>query len=271
MIGRIVISISAVVFLLIGSNPVIAQYEKAGDILTNSLGMKIAYVPAGTFQMGDSSDGPIHTVNLSRGFYMGRTEVTQGEWVALMGSNSNPSFFMNCDNCPVEQVSWDDVQEFIRKLNAKGEGTYRLPTEAEWEYAARAGTTGDYAGSLDAMAWYGENSGNKTHEVATKQPNAWGLYDMHGNVWEWVQDWWGKYPSGTVSDPTGATSEWERVTRGGGWRSIGAGGTKLSGHLRSAYRNSAKPLGQTKDLGFRVICVERSDETEDLCLGDPQE
>jgi len=217
-----------------------------GMSVTNSLGMKLMGVPAGTFQMGSNgqSDEKIHTVTLSQGFYMGRTEVTQAQWVAVMGSN--PSYFKNCDNCPVEQVSWDDVQEFIRKLNAKGEGVYRLPTEAEWEYAARAGTTGDYAGNLDSMAWYSANAGGKTHEVATKQANAWGLYDMHGNVWEWVADWYGSYPSGSVSNPTGATSGSGRVDRGGGWFSD-------AGSARSADRISNTPSDRLSDLGFRVV------------------
>ncbi len=215
-----------------------------GMSVTNSLGMKLMGVPAGSFQMGDSSNGPIHTVTLSQGFYMGRTEVTQAQWVAVMGSN--PSYFKNCDNCPVEQVSWDDVQEFIRKLNAKGEGVYRLPTEAEWEYAARAGTTGDFAGNLDSMAWYSANAGNKTHEVATKQANAWGLYDMHGNVWEWVQDWYGSYPSGSATNPTGATSGSDRVNRGGGW-------SDDAGLARSAFRYHYTPSIRYYDLGFRVV------------------
>ena len=248
MISRIVISILTVVFLFIGSNLLIAQ--KAGEIITNSLGMKLAYIPSGIFQMGSSSRESfygfetIHTVRLSREFYMGRTEVTQAQWVAVMGSN--PSYFKNCDNCPVEQVSWEDVKDFIRKLNAKGEGVYRLPTEAEWEYAARAGTTGDYAGNVDAMAWYSSNSGDKTHEVGTKEPNGWGLYDMHGNVWESVQDWLGGYASGSVSDPGGAASGSLRMYRGGSWNN-------QAGHVRSAYRNADAPSVRSETRGFRVV------------------
>lgn len=159
-------------------------------------------IPTGTFMMGSPEDEPMrdsdetqHQVTLTNSYYMQTTEVTQGQWKAVMGSN--PSWFSDCgDDCPVEEVSWDDVQEFITELNKLGQGTYRLPTEAEWESAARAGSmtafaNGDitetgsgYDPNLDAMGWYSCNSDSKTHPVAQKQPNAWGLYDMHGNVWE---------------------------------------------------------------------------------------
>jgi formylglycine-generating enzyme required for sulfatase activity len=176
---------------------------------------------------------------------MGRTEVTQAQWQAVMGNN--PSYFKNCPQCPVETVSWEDAQRFVDKLNAQNDGfKYRLPTEAEWEYAARSGTTGDYAGNLDSMAWYSGNSGNKTHEVATKQPNAWGLYDMHGNVWEWCEDWYGDYPSGAVTNPTGAASGSYRVFRGGSWYFDAV-------NLRSAYRNRNSPSLRLSRLGFRVV------------------
>ena len=147
--------------------------------------------------------------------------MTQGQWQAVMGSN--PSQFTGDPNRPVENVSWDDVQEFIRRLNAReGGATYRLPTEAEWEYAARAGTTtrwsfGDDASQLGRYAWHDGNAGGQTHPVGQLQPNPWGLYDMHGNVWEWVQDWYGKYASGTAVDPAGPSSGSYHVFRGGGW------------------------------------------------------
>ncbi len=176
--------------------------------LTDGLnGSKFAQICPSTFMMGspksesgrDSNEGPQHQVTISKAFELQTTEVTQSQWQAVMGST--PSDFKGPD-LPVEQVSWDDAQAFISKLNALGDGyRYRLPTEAEWEYAARAGTTGPYAGDLDAMAWYSQNSGNKTHPVGTKAPNAWGLYDMHGNVWEWTQDWDGAYSSSAVTDP----------------------------------------------------------------------
>ena len=174
-------------------------------------------VVAGTFSMGNCVLGqpciyrgaqPVHTVTLTRAFYLQTTEVTQGQWRAIMGSN--PSQFRGCDRCPVENVSWDDIQVFLARLNAaEPDADFRLPTEAEWEYACRAGTTGAFGGTgvLDDMGWTFTNSGNHTHEVATKQPNAWGLYDMHGNVWEWVQDWAGRNLSTTMGHSTGLIRE----------------------------------------------------------------
>src|SRR5688572_10735614 len=154
-------------------------------------------IPAGEFLMGsdngEDNEKPAHRVVISRGFEMGKYEVTQAEWEALMGSN--PSKFKGTD-LPVEQVSWDDAQSFIKAMNARNDGyEYRLPTDAEWEYAARAGATGDYGGTgnLSEMGWYGGNSGGKTHPVGGKTANAWGLYDMHGNSWEWCQDCDDKY------------------------------------------------------------------------------
>jgi formylglycine-generating enzyme required for sulfatase activity len=139
------------------------------------------------------------------------------------------------------------AQEFIQKLNSRGDGyRYRLPTEAEWEYAARAGTTGPYAGELDAMAWHNQNSGGMTHPVAKKQSNAWGLYDMHGNVWEWTADWYGSYSSGAATDPTGPSTGSIRVFRGGSW-SIGARS------CRSANRIGGSPVGRDYFLGFRLL------------------
>jgi formylglycine-generating enzyme required for sulfatase activity len=218
----------------------------------NSLGMRFVYIPPGSFMMGSPSgeakrdkDETQHRVTLTRGYYMQTTEVTQGQWERVMGSN--PSHFKNCgDNCPVEKVSWEDCQQFIRKLNGMEETRkYRLPTEAEWEYAARSGTTGAYAGDLDAMAWYDNNSGSKTHAVGGKAPNAWGLYDMHGNVWEWCQDWYGDYPSGSVTDPAGANSSSYRVVRGGGW-------SRYAGGCRSADRGRIAPGYRDSLLGFRL-------------------
>ena len=173
-------------------------------------GMEFVWVPPGEFRMGsksseaDDDERPRMRVRISRGFFLGKYEVTQGQWEAVMGSN--PSRFDGCGpDCPVENVSWDDVQEFIRRLNAReGGNRYRLPTEAEWEYAARAGTNGDHYGNLAAIAWHEDNSGNRTHPVGRKAPNEWGLYDMLGNVWEWVEDWYGGYPGGRSYGSQGA-------------------------------------------------------------------
>ncbi|MCD4797519.1 MAG: formylglycine-generating enzyme family protein, partial [Methanosarcinales archaeon] len=165
-------------------------------IFTNSIGMKFKLTHSGEFMMGSekySSEKPIHKVTINEQFHLGTYSVTQREWKAVMGTN--PSHFKG-DDLPVENVSWDNVQEFIKKFNKK-ENThkYRLPSEAEWEYAARAGTTtrysfGDDDSKLGEYAWYSENSGDKTHPVGKKGANPWGLYDVHGNIWEWVQDEW---------------------------------------------------------------------------------
>ena len=147
----------------------------------------------------------------------------------------------------MENVSWDDTQEFIRNLNAAvGEERYRLPTGAEWEYAARAGAMGDRYGNLDAIAWYEDNSGDRTHPVGQKAPNAWGLYDMLGNVWEWVGDWKGPYPGGEVTDPQGPASGSLRVFRGGSW-------DDYAGYCRASDRNYGSPGDRGNILGFRLL------------------
>ncbi|MDM8537516.1 SUMF1/EgtB/PvdO family nonheme iron enzyme [Desulfobacterales bacterium HSG17] len=224
--------------------------------IINSLGMKFVYVKPGTFMMGSPASEPgrdndetQHKVTLTRGFYMQTTEVTQGQWKSVMGSN--PSKFKNCgDNCPVEKVSWNDVQDFIKKLNRK-ESTdkYRLPTEAEWEFAARSrGKQEIYAGGndIDRVAWYRDNSGKKTHPAGTKAENDLGLYDMSGNVREWCQDWYGNYPSGAVSDPVGPSSGSYRVYRGGCW-------SGYAQSCRSAFRGWNPPVGRYDYLGFRLL------------------
>jgi formylglycine-generating enzyme required for sulfatase activity len=195
-----------------------ATYEKFTPSRVVKDNINFARISAGEFQMGFGNSGdesPVHRVKISRDFEMGKCEVTQAQWQAVM--SNNPSSFKG-DNLPVENVSWNDAQEFIRKLNqADSKYQYRLPTEAEWEYACRAGTTGDYAGNLDDMAWYSNNSGSKTHAVGQKQANKWGLYDMHGNVWEWCQDWYDSnyYRQSPGADPTGPTAGSIRVYRGG--------------------------------------------------------
>ncbi len=197
-------------------------------VYNSAINAKLTLIPAGTFTMGSPSseagrfsNETQHRVTISRPFYMQTTPVTQGQWKAVMGSN--PSSFKDCsDDCPVENVSWNDVQEFINRLN-RMEKTYkyRLPTEAEWEYAARAGSAtayyfGDSDDNLGDFSWYHKNSEDKTHCVGLKKPNAWGLYDMYGNVWQWVQDRYiGDYPSTESTNPTGALEGSLRVLRGG--------------------------------------------------------
>jgi formylglycine-generating enzyme required for sulfatase activity len=194
---------------------------------TNSIGMEFILIPAGSFMMGsekkcDNDERPLHRVTISKPFYLGKYAVTQEQWEAVMGNN--PSKFKG-RNYPVEMVSWDGTQEFIQRLNQQeGHKRYRLPTEAEWEYAARAGTTtkysfGDDVWQLGQYAWYKGNSDDATHPVGQKKPNPWGLYDIHGNLWEWVQDWYGAYPRTAVTDPRGPARARGciRVLRGGSW------------------------------------------------------
>ena len=228
------------------------------------------YIAPGTFMMGSPSneDGrglteTQHQVTLRRGFYLQTTEVTQGEWRRVMGNN--PSSFPSCGNdCPVETVSWLDAVGYANALsrvgaysecydssgNVQGGGSiydctgYRLPTEAEWEYAARAGSTGARYGTLDQIAWYTGNSGSETHGVGELQANAWGLYDMLGNVWEWTHDWSGPY-SGSMSDPMGPASGSDRGIRGGSW-------SFDASFLRSAYRNGFVPSFRGSSFGFRL-------------------
>ena len=226
--------------------------------ITNFIGMEFVYIPAGTFMMGSpesddkayDDEEPQHQVTLAKGYYLQTTQVTQGQWQAVMGDN--PSNFKKGDTYPVETVSWDDCQAFIKKLNQKeGVQLYRLPSEAEWEYACRAGSTtkycfGDNEDGLNEYAWYYDNSDGKTHPVRQKKPNGWGLYDMHGNVDEWCQDYFGDYPSGAVTDPMGPSSGSYRVLRGGSWNDD-------AGLCRSANRYYLSPGYRYNFLGLRVL------------------
>ncbi len=247
------------------------------DPFDPKIGIATQFVPIelGIFQMGTPSiidgssdkDTP-HLVRLTRAFEMQATELTQRQYLSVMGEN--PSFFGReqfcdkanawkrrgralCLNHPVERVSWDDVQEFIRRLNQmQDKYVYRLPTEAEWEYAARAGvpSRSQYSfGSedeVDTHAWHYKNSQSRTHAVASKKPNPLGLYDMHGNVWEWVQDYWGKFPDRSVVDPQGPQTGSSRVCRGGAW-------SMFPGSMRHAIRLSRRPDERRNDLGFRLV------------------
>ena len=224
-------------------------------------GMEFAWIPPGKFQMGstsqhaDNDEQPVTRVRLSSGFWMGRYEVTRAQWQAVM----DPLGFIEVSDRPVAEVSWEEVQEFIRRLNARpGGGKYRLPTEAEWEYAARAGTTTDtYAGDitqpegndpvLNGIAWYIRNSNLSSQPVGRKAPNTWGLYDMLGNLWEWVGDWYGDYPGGSVTDPAGPGSGSVRGIRGGSWNN-------LARICRSASRTSwSSPGDRYYNVGFRLV------------------
>ena len=208
-------------------------------------------VEAGSFQMGSNDGGsdekPEHTVALTRDYYLGETEVTQALWEAVMGKN--PSSFKGASN-PVENVSYNDCLTFIEKLNQLTGRKFRLPTEAEWEYAARGGKHSrgyKYAGSnnLDEVAWYTDNSGSKTHQVKTKKANELGIYDMSGNVYEWCSDRYGSYPSGNVTNPTGPDSGSSRVRRGGSWNNRAAS-------CRSAFRIGFGPTRRFDFLGLRL-------------------
>jgi formylglycine-generating enzyme required for sulfatase activity len=216
------------------------------------LNLEMVGIPPGTFQMGSNDFGnekPIHTVELD-GFWMGKYEVTQRQYEGLMGTN--PSDFKG-PNKPVEGVSWNDAMEFCRKLSQATGKQYTLPTEAQWEYACRAGSSGKYCfgddeSQLGDYAWYAKNSGSETHAVGGKRPNRWGLYDMHGNVWEWCADMYGSYGSARERNPTGtATGVWQQalLLRGGSWFSYPIG-------VRSANRLRSDPTGTWASGGFRV-------------------
>jgi formylglycine-generating enzyme len=226
----------------------------------SNLYLEMIAVKGGTFTMGctseqgsdccDSDEIPAHQVTVSD-YYIGKYEVTQRQWRAVMGNN--PSRFSGCDNCPVEQVSWNDVQEFIRKLNQLTGKNYRLPTEAQWEFAARGGASGSptkYAGSntIGDVAWYDGNSGSKTHPVGQKRPNELGIYDMSGNVWEWCNDWYGSYTSGTKSHPSDSASGSRRVRRGGSW-------DRNARYCRVSFRSLSTPDNRFNYLGFRLVLV----------------
>ena len=230
-----------------------ASYSN-GTLTVNGIKYNMVWVEGGTFRMGATSEQgsdaydkekPVHSVTLS-GYYIGKTEVTQALWKAVMCSN--PSRFKG-DNLPVEWVSWNDCQEFIRKLNALTGQNFRLPTEAEWEFACRGGNNSrgyKYSGSnyIDNVAWYDGNSGKNTHPVATKLPNELGIYDMSGNVWEWCSDWYGYYSSVAQTNPKGPYGGSDRVLRGGSWYTNAR-------FFRSSYRDFSSP-GDRGYLGLRL-------------------
>jgi len=256
------------------SEPDFKRVVKAPEVptaITNSIGMEFVLIPEGSFTMGSRMtskelvdrfggekewygwEKPHHAVKIERPFYLQSTPVTQGQWQRVMGNN--PSKFKDCgDGCPVEQVSWEEAQAFIKKLNqAEKTKDYRLPSEAEWEYSCRAGSEtefpfGDDAKRLGEFAWFGDNSGGKTHPVGEKKPNALGLYDMHGNVWEWMEDdYHGSYERAPDDGKAWIDKQRrsDRVIRGGGWNT-GAP------YCRSAARNGNWPGNRRDYVGFRV-------------------
>jgi formylglycine-generating enzyme required for sulfatase activity len=254
----------------IASQSVIA----ADRTYTNSIGMEFVLIPSGVFQMGaadsdreaTSSEKPRHQVTITRPFFLGKVEVTQAQWETVMGSSpytterSNPFYDLPGMAARVRKpsnpatVSWNDAQEFIKRLNRKeGHARYRLPTEAEWEYAARAGTStaysfGDDAAQLGRYAWHGEDfATGSPHPVGQKAPNPWGLHDVHGNVWEWVQDRYrDRYDAAPVTDPKGPATGSARVVRGGSWH-------VTSTSWRTSFRKPYEPDYRGISIGFRVL------------------
>ena len=232
----------------------------SGNALTipvkNGINIEMVKVEVGSFKMGATPEmqapyeveKPVHRVTLTNNYYIGKYEVTQALWKIVMGSNPSNS---KGDNLPVENVSWNNCQKFISKLNKLTGKSFCLPTEAEWEFAARGGKKSrgyQYSGSntLGDVAWYEGNSGSKTHAVGTKQPNELGIYDMTGNVYEWCQDWYGSYSSSPQTNPIGAVSGSRRVIRGGFWLSSAS-------YCRSSYRYNCYPNGRYGDIGFRLV------------------
>jgi formylglycine-generating enzyme required for sulfatase activity len=231
-------------------------YLERCRIIRNSLGMELARIPAGEFLMGSAegdqsaydSEKPQHRVRITKPFYLGVTPVTQEQYEGVMGQN--PSQFKGEPQRPVERVSWEDAVEFCHRLSEREGQTYRLPTEAEWEYACRAGSQtkwcfGDDESKLTEYAWYRANDGGTTHPVKQKRPNAWGLYDMHGNVWEWCHDWYGTYTGDAATDPQGLARGLHRVVRGGSWDGDAS-------YCPAACRSRDGPSHRSRNLGFRL-------------------
>lgn len=252
------------------ATPVVASNVQTDYVKLGKLRLAVVHIPPGKFLMGtdqviraddfwkacsscsprNDAERPVHQVTITRDFWMGQFDVTQGQWQELMGSNPASCKAAGLD-APVEQVTWRDVQAFIAKLNAaQDQWTVRLPTEAEWEYAARAGTTGEAYGPLDEIAWYRANGSGTTHPVGKKRPNPFGLYDMLGNVWQWCQDWFGPYSAETSTDPQGAAKGDRRVTRGGCFYCDAV-------HERAARRNRDLEDHSSRSIGFRIVATPR--------------
>ncbi len=230
-------------------------HQNFTENLGNGVKLEMIAIPGGSFQMGSDeydNEKPIHRVTLSP-FHIGKFQVTQAQWEAVM--KNNPSRF-NGDTLPIETVSWNEAVEFCKKLSKKTGKVYRLPTEAEWEYACRAGSTGKYCfgddeSKLKDYAWFGEDwQKGSTHPVGEKLPNDWGLHDMHGNVWEWCEDWYGSYSPESTTDPSGPSTGSNRVIRGGGW-------VNNAVNCRSAFRLYDTPVHRGGNLGFRLVRIDR--------------
>ena len=250
-----------------GQEKFLATRLNAPIDLPDGVTMEVVWIKRGTFMMGSpssepgrsSNEGPQHEVTISRGFYLGKYEVTQGEWESVMGTTpwAGEWGVRESSENPAVYISWEDVQGFIAKLNAAGEDVYRLPTAAEWEYACRAGENtrwsfGDDESELGEYAWCEDNACDVgecyARAVGTKKPNPWGLYDMHGNVWEWCEDWYEEdyYSSSSRVDPTGPSDGSYRIGRGGSF------GFRAQ-HTRSAFRSYYSPLHRDYDVGFRLL------------------
>jgi formylglycine-generating enzyme required for sulfatase activity len=252
-----------VLIVVAGSLLWITAPRDNAKVVKNRIGMEFVSLSAGNFMMGSENgkpdEKPVHRVNITSGFLMGRYEVTQGEWKTVMG-REHAGF--KGSSFPVQFVTWQNTQDFIARLNQSNDGyTYRLPTEAEWEYACRAGTTTDYADELAWLAWYRGNSDQKVHPVGHLHPNAWGLYDLHGNVTEFVSDWYDAnyYRNSPGNDPPGPVNGKERVLRGGSFFDPGPLPNSTDEYLRSAARNHTAPdSGTLEEYGFRIVAVPRN-------------
>ncbi len=269
--NRLITAWAFIAFLL-GSLPMLAAAEDQENSASahqptpgqahviSDLKLELIWVEPGTFMMGSPADeplrhkaeGPRTRVTLTKGFWLGRTEITQAQYEALIGTN--PSTFKEVGpDAPAERVSWFNAVAYCEVLTDRERAAgrlpegyvYTLPTEAQWEYACRAGTTGAYAGEPDALSWYDRNSNGSTHPVGEKQPNAWGFHDMPGNVLEWCLDWYGDYPGGSVTDPSGPFRGYYRIARGGSWRTDARLG-------RSASRSGGSEGRLDYTIGFRI-------------------
>jgi len=253
----------AVVFGFVGALTVLAQEVKPGKAEVIDLGkdvkLEMVLIPAGKFLMGgkkipvdpfsnikvaqpEEDEFPQHEVTLTKPFYMGKYEVTQEQWFEIMGENPSRE---KGRKLPVTNVSWNECQDFIKKLNAKTNGGYRLPTEAEWEYSCRAGTSTAYSYGDKLTRSDANIDGDSTKAVGSYEPNAFGLYDMHGNVWEWCEDWYAKYPTGVVTDPKGPATGEKRVLRGGSF-------VNDESEARSSGRDLISPTYRIGSFGFRL-------------------